>query len=233
MPVIYAGNHDIREQIENIFHAHKVDIRVTQNVMPEVNRFQIEVVNETFGLRLQDPNYDTIAGYVLGRLNRLAQIGDTTTVLPDTFPKLRPIAARSTADHKAARGGGEIIPGQGQRVSGYPEGMKYSPQWESSGSGFDTVAYGIYSFDLTARAGRPVINTAWERAPKDYGTIWLGASNWAKDRWDWYSAADKGSAQTIANSMDIYRRAGTNEMYVAVVVLGIGSSYTCCSGAGA
>ncbi len=27
--------------------------------------------------------------------------GDTTTVLPDTFGKLRPIAARSTADHKA------------------------------------------------------------------------------------------------------------------------------------
>lgn len=47
VPVIYAGNHDIREQIENIFRAHKIDIRVTQNVMPEVNRFQIEVVNET------------------------------------------------------------------------------------------------------------------------------------------------------------------------------------------
>lgn len=47
VPVIYAGNNDIREQIENIFHAHKIDIRVTQNVMPEVNRFQIEVVNET------------------------------------------------------------------------------------------------------------------------------------------------------------------------------------------
>ena len=47
VPVIYAGNHDIREQIENIFRAHRVDIRVTQNVMPEVNRFQIEVVNET------------------------------------------------------------------------------------------------------------------------------------------------------------------------------------------
>lgn len=47
VPVIYAGNQDIHEQIENIFHAHHVDIRVTQNVMPEVNRFQIEVVNET------------------------------------------------------------------------------------------------------------------------------------------------------------------------------------------
>ncbi|MGE5261756.1 MAG: glutamate mutase L [Acidobacteriota bacterium] len=47
VPVIYAGNNDVREQIENIFRANKVDIRVTANVMPEVNRYQIEVVNET------------------------------------------------------------------------------------------------------------------------------------------------------------------------------------------
>jgi putative hemolysin len=37
---------------------------------------QIEVVNEAFGLRLSDPHYDTIAGYVLGRLGRLAEPGD-------------------------------------------------------------------------------------------------------------------------------------------------------------
>ncbi len=47
VPVIYAGNNDVREAIENIFRANKIDIRVTANVMPEVNRFQIEVVNET------------------------------------------------------------------------------------------------------------------------------------------------------------------------------------------
>jgi CBS domain containing-hemolysin-like protein len=37
---------------------------------------QIEVVNEAFGLRLRDPHYDTIAGFVLGRLGRLAEVGD-------------------------------------------------------------------------------------------------------------------------------------------------------------
>lgn len=46
VPVIYAGNQDICEQIENIFRANHVDIRLAGNVMPEVNRFQIEVVNE-------------------------------------------------------------------------------------------------------------------------------------------------------------------------------------------
>lgn len=38
---------------------------------------QIEEVNQAFGLTLFDPNYDTIAGYVLGRLGRIAQLGDT------------------------------------------------------------------------------------------------------------------------------------------------------------
>ena len=39
----------------------------------------IEEVNEHFDLNLQDPYYDTIAGYVLGRLERLAQVGDVVT----------------------------------------------------------------------------------------------------------------------------------------------------------
>jgi uncharacterized protein (TIGR01319 family) len=46
VPVIYAGNQDVREQVEHIFRWNNVDIRITDNVMPEVNRFRIEVVNE-------------------------------------------------------------------------------------------------------------------------------------------------------------------------------------------
>jgi uncharacterized protein (TIGR01319 family) len=46
VPVIYAGNQDVREQIERIFSDNNVDIRVTDNVMPEINHFDIEVVNE-------------------------------------------------------------------------------------------------------------------------------------------------------------------------------------------
>lgn len=36
----------------------------------------IEEVNEEFGLELKDPHYDTIAGFILGRLGRLAKVGD-------------------------------------------------------------------------------------------------------------------------------------------------------------
>ena len=37
----------------------------------------IEDVNAFFGLSLHDDNYDTIAGFVLGRLGRMAKVGDT------------------------------------------------------------------------------------------------------------------------------------------------------------
>ncbi len=36
----------------------------------------IEDFNEHFGLNLYDPDYDTIAGFMLGRLGRIAQVGD-------------------------------------------------------------------------------------------------------------------------------------------------------------
>ncbi len=40
----------------------------------------IEEVNEHFGLNLSDPHYDTIAGFVLGRLGRMARTGDVVYV---------------------------------------------------------------------------------------------------------------------------------------------------------
>jgi uncharacterized protein (TIGR01319 family) len=46
VPVIYAGNQDIRDEIKAIYQAEGVEIRITPNVMPEINTFQIEVVNE-------------------------------------------------------------------------------------------------------------------------------------------------------------------------------------------
>jgi putative hemolysin len=46
----------------------------------------IEEVNEHLDLNLQDEDYDTIAGFVLGKLGRIAQVGD---VVEDTQNAIR------------------------------------------------------------------------------------------------------------------------------------------------
>lgn len=40
----------------------------------------IEEVNDHFEMDLSDPDYDTIAGYILGRLGRMAKVGDVIAV---------------------------------------------------------------------------------------------------------------------------------------------------------
>ncbi|MFZ5944721.1 MAG: glutamate mutase L [Bacillota bacterium] len=47
VPVIYAGNEDIQDKVGEIFSKAGVDVRFTSNVMPEVNTYNIEAVNET------------------------------------------------------------------------------------------------------------------------------------------------------------------------------------------
>jgi len=46
IPVIYAGNEDVTDEIVAIFKNHDIDVRATGNIMPEVNKYNIEVVNE-------------------------------------------------------------------------------------------------------------------------------------------------------------------------------------------
>ena len=48
----------------------------------------IEEVNATFGLHLEDPNYDTIAGYILGKLGHIPQPGEVVEV-PEENVRLR------------------------------------------------------------------------------------------------------------------------------------------------
>ena len=46
IPIIYSGNEDVKEEIATIFQKHHIDIKITENLMPEVNNYNIEVVNE-------------------------------------------------------------------------------------------------------------------------------------------------------------------------------------------
>jgi len=48
----------------------------------------LEEFNDTFSVNLTDPNYGTIAGYVMGRLNRIPKVGDEIDVPIDDHDKL-------------------------------------------------------------------------------------------------------------------------------------------------
>jgi outer membrane protein assembly factor BamB len=122
------------------------------------------------------------------------------------------------------RDASDYVAGFSHRVNALAPEAVFSPLWVNGYSPFEKVAYAVYRFDLHARVGRPVVHTQWSHAPGDYTRLWIGASNWQKDHWDWYSGAPAGVVQTVAGSLDLYRRPQTDEMYVAVVLLSQTSS---------
>lgn len=79
-----AGIATLEDLLEEIFGevSDPFDLDVEIQPLPDgsslVNGLTtIADVNEHFELKLSDPHYDTIAGYILGRLGRLAKMGDT------------------------------------------------------------------------------------------------------------------------------------------------------------
>jgi len=68
---------EIIGDVADVFDRHGPDIERLPDGSALINGLTlIEGVNEVFGLSLSEPNYETIAGYILGRLNRMAQVGD-------------------------------------------------------------------------------------------------------------------------------------------------------------
>ena len=68
---------EIVGDVQDAFDREEPDIqRLPDGSVLLSGLMQIAQVNEIFDLNLSDPHYDTIAGYVLGRLRRLAQVGD-------------------------------------------------------------------------------------------------------------------------------------------------------------
>ncbi len=120
--------------------------------------------------------------------------------------------------------GSDYLDSYSQRMTPAAPSAQFGPAWADGSCAFDTVAYAVYRFDLTARTGRLTLNSEWihqpHTPPLDYSRVWIGASNWQRDRWDWYSGAEAGVVQPDPGSMSLYKHAETSEMYVAVVVLG-------------
>jgi CBS domain containing-hemolysin-like protein len=72
---------EIVGEVSDPFDAIQPEIQLNNNGIATIDGLAlIEEVNEALGLNLDDPNYDTIAGYVLGRLNRIPKVGDQVEI---------------------------------------------------------------------------------------------------------------------------------------------------------
>jgi len=68
---------EIVGEVRNPFEQGEPEIQRLPDGSALVNGLTpIEEINDAFDLDLHDPNYDTIAGFVLGKLGRMAQVGD-------------------------------------------------------------------------------------------------------------------------------------------------------------
>jgi outer membrane protein assembly factor BamB len=122
------------------------------------------------------------------------------------------------------RDASDFVPEFSQRVTAAAPEAIFSPDWANNHSPFDTTAYAIYRFEPGGWAGRITVHARWSHAPQDLGMLWIGASNWLKDRWEWHAGAPSGAAELAPDSMNIYKDAQSKAMYVPVVLLGQGAS---------
>ncbi|MCR4397692.1 MAG: glutamate mutase L [Firmicutes bacterium] len=72
VPVIYAGNEDIAADVESVFREHGIHVRITGNVMPEINTFNIETVNEAIRdlfqtIIIRGKGFDVVEEYMNAR----------------------------------------------------------------------------------------------------------------------------------------------------------------------
>jgi CBS domain containing-hemolysin-like protein len=68
---------EIVGEVSDPFDAIQPEIQIHPNRSATIDGLAlIEEVNDALGLELQDPHYDTIAGYVLGKLGRIPEVGD-------------------------------------------------------------------------------------------------------------------------------------------------------------
>ncbi len=77
--------HDVVEElvgeVRDVFQSTEPKVRRLPDGSVSINGLMLlEEFNDTFGFNLADPNYETIAGYVMGRLDRIPKIGDEVDV---------------------------------------------------------------------------------------------------------------------------------------------------------
>lgn len=118
------------------------------------------------------------------------------------------------------RQGSEFEAGLAQHAAIDGVNASLSPQWTANSDDFSTLAYAIYRFNLLDYAGDQTLVLTWETPPIDAARLWIGFSRWGLGRWDWYLGPANGIVDLNLAGLSQYSQPGTQDMLVAIVMLG-------------
>lgn len=107
-----------------------------------------------------------------------------------------------------------------QRVSKKGASARFSPDWTDGNSGFEQLAFAIYSFRVQGYEGNEEVLLEWGEEPDDYSNLFIGLSQWGNNRWDWFPSLPDGSVDLNGVGYADYTKPVTGYMLVAIVMLG-------------
>jgi hypothetical protein len=108
------------------------------------------------------------------------------------------------------------LPNTNTQVNG--TALTFMPTWNPAGGHDHTqAALAVYEFPLSGMTGAQNLTLSWATAPNDYGNLFIGLSNFNKNRWEWI----QGSAAPIALPDIAPYQAADGRVFVAVMLLGL------------
>lgn len=143
-----------------------------------------------------------------------------------TFPPLSDLAGNTIATRSASscymlRSGNDFDPGLAQRATAVEFDGLFEPAWQNLLDGADKLAYAVYRFNVDGHPEPHTLRLTWFVEPVDYSLVWIGLSNWAKSRWDWFPGTQQQQVIDVgASGFAQYSQGAGGDMLVVIVVLG-------------
>ena len=106
-----------------------------------------------------------------------------------------------------------------QRVAAQGNDGHFTPAWAGNWCGFDTLAFGLYRYNVVGFSGAQSVTLNWT-SPPAAGDAWVALSQWTKDRWVWFACPADNVVHVGGTGLLQYAKQGTGEVLVVVLLLG-------------
>lgn len=128
---------------------------------------------------------------------------------------------RSASAIYLQRCGCDFETGLAQRCSADNFDGLFTPDWADGSAKFDKLAYATYRFNLDGNTGPHTLRLTWGTLPADFADVWIGFSEWAKDRWAWYAGTQQLQVIDLGfGGFAQYTHPTSGDVLVAIVLTG-------------